>query len=161
MISCVFSFVWVIAQLTWLALTFVERNENRTGSASPGCFSNLSQLIERLSRRGGVPVFNRDNFKPKLSILSASFTEGSSPILPPGRATSPIWITPRRNVPVVSTTDAAVISLPSRSLTPDTFFELPSRSTTSPKTTSKFSCLAISFWMAFRYNTLSDCALGP
>jgi hypothetical protein len=35
------------------------RNENGVGSASPGCGSNLLQLIVRPSSRGGVPVFNR------------------------------------------------------------------------------------------------------
>ena len=40
----------------------------------------------------------------KLSNRSAILTDGSSPMRPPGRETSPIWITPRRNVPVVRMT---------------------------------------------------------
>ena len=66
-----------------------------------------SQSIVAPSRRGGVPVLSRPSANPALSRLCASETDGGSPKRPAGVRWSPRWITPRRKVPVVSTTARA------------------------------------------------------
>jgi hypothetical protein len=74
------------------------------GSSSAGCMSRIDQSMLSEASRGGVPVFRRPSGRPIASSRSARRTDGLSPIRPPGRDTSPIWMTPRRNVPVVRTT---------------------------------------------------------
>jgi hypothetical protein len=41
------------------------RNENGTGSSSPGCISSRSQAMVAPSRRAGVPVFRRPIWKSR------------------------------------------------------------------------------------------------
>ena len=57
----------------------------------------------RPSRRGGVPVFSRPSAKPCRSRVADRPRAGASPMRPAGICVSPIWIRPRKNVPVVST----------------------------------------------------------
>ena len=59
------------------------------------------------SSRGGVPVFSRPSAKPSRSSVSDRPIAGASPTRPAGICCSPIWMRPRRNVPVVSTTAPA------------------------------------------------------
>ena len=121
----------------------------------------MSQLIVRPSRRGGVPVFRRPRGNPKLSSRSAKGMAGLSPMRPPGRLTSPIWIRPRRNVPVVKTTVWDLISLPSGRMTPCTVLPFMIRSETSASITSKPSQFLNSACMAARYRARSAWVRGP
>ncbi len=109
------------------------------GGSSPGCRSSPAQSMVLPSSRGGVPVFRRPIRKPMRSMVSAKPTAGPSPTRPAGMVLSPIWIRPRRKVPVVMTTAPATISRPSPSRTPDTTPSLTSRSPTSPSTTARFA----------------------
>jgi hypothetical protein len=117
-----------------------DRKENIVGSSSAGCMSRLDQSMLSEASRGGVPVFRRPSGRPIASSRSARRTEGLSPIRPPGRDTSPIWMTPRRNVPVVRTTaePEPLRHRPGarhRSRSP-----ARRRSATSPSITSRFAC---------------------
>ena len=67
----------------------------------------------RPSSRGGVPVFRRPSAKPAARACVDRPIAGASPTRPAGICFSPIWMSPRRKVPVVSTTAPAVISRPS------------------------------------------------
>ena len=73
-----------------------------------------------------------------------------------------MWITPSKNVPVVTTTDFALIfSCPSTS-TPSTSFVFSFRKmfVASPSITVRFSVFCVLFTMYFLYSSLSACALG-
>lgn len=83
--------------------------------------------------RGGVPVFIRLMRKPSRAMVAASpeaavCAATSAPdsaasalgMRPAGRVVEPIWITPRRNVPVVITTASARTCSPDASTTPRT-----------------------------------------
>jgi len=148
--SWVFSFVWVIPHEIWRVKGALFIKENSVGSSSPGCESSTSQLIVFPFNRGGVPVFRRPRERSKLSMRSASFTEGSSPIRPPGRDTSPIWMTPRRKVPVVRTTECADISDPSARITPRTAWSCIKKSVASPSTIVRCGVASISASMVSR-----------
>ena len=58
----------------------------------------------RPSSRGGVPVLRRPSANPSRSSVRDRPSAGASPTRPAGVWRSPIWMRPRRNVPVVSTT---------------------------------------------------------
>ena len=60
-----------------------------------------------------IPVFSRPILKPALSMVLASPTAGSSPRRPAGLDVRPMLMQPRRNVPVVRTTESENILLPS------------------------------------------------
>ena len=83
--------------------------ENGSGGSSPGCISSAAQSMVVPSSRGGVPVFSRPSAKPARSSVRESPIAGASPTRPAGICRSPIWMRPRRNVPVVSTTSASAI----------------------------------------------------
>ena len=130
------------------AVVFLDRNENNVGSSSPGCISRIDQSIVRPSSRGGVPVLSRPNGRPNPSSRSAILTDGFSPMRPPGCATSPIWITPRKNVPVVKMTVIARTSDPSARIIPTARSPSIIKSTASPMTTSRLLAALISFCIA-------------
>ena len=111
MIACVRAFVSVTPQETCRQAGPRDRKESITGSASPGWRPTASQSIVRPSSLGGVPVFSRPSGRASSSIRSASRTAAASPSRPAGRVSSPMWITPRRKVPVVSTTAPARTTL--------------------------------------------------
>ena len=115
----------------------------------------------RPSRRGGVPVFKRPSGSPRPSILLAKFMQAFSPARPPDLASSPILITPRRNVPVVSTTERERILVPSATSTPHAMPRSTRMSATSPSTTVNLGVAAISACIACRYSMRSIWALGP
>ncbi len=69
-----------------------------------------SQSIVRPSNLGGVPVFNLHSRSPSRFRLSPSNTEAGSPLRPAAYCCSPQWISPFRNVPVVTTTAFAATS---------------------------------------------------
>ncbi len=94
--------------------------ENGSGGSSPGCISTAAQSIVAPSSRGGVPVLSRPSAKPNRSSVSESPTAGASPTRPAGVCFSPIWIRPRRKVPVVSTVAAQWNTRPSARRTPVT-----------------------------------------
>ena len=71
---------------------------------SPGWISSAAQSMVRPSSRGGVPVLSRPSAKPSRSRVADKPSAGASPTRPAGVVSSPIWIRPRRKVPVVSTT---------------------------------------------------------
>ena len=81
--------------------------ENGSGGSSPGCISSAAQSMVVPSSRGGVPVLSRPSAKPSRSSVRESPIAGASPTRPAGVCRSPIWIRPRRNVPVVRTTAPA------------------------------------------------------
>ena len=64
-------------------------------------------IIGRPSMRGGVPVLSRPSLKPSSSRFSEARSAAFSPILPAGKRSRPIWISPRRKVPVVMITAPA------------------------------------------------------
>ncbi len=90
------------------------RNENGTGSSSPGWTSSASKSIVRPLRRGGVPVLNRRSSNPRARSEPESPSAEVSPARPPGVLTSPVCIKAWRNVPVVTTTARARYSAPPR-----------------------------------------------
>ena len=94
------------------------RNENGVGGSSPGCISSAGQSIVLPSRRGGVPVLSRPKVRPIASRVLDRPRAGASPTRPAGILRSPMWIRPRRKVPVVRTTAPAAKRRPSRVTTP-------------------------------------------
>ena len=116
------------------------RNENGTGGSSPGCTSSPRQSIVVPSSRGGVPVFRRPSAKPSPRKVCDRPSDGASPTRPAGIFSSPIWMRPPRNVPVVSTTRPARMFLPSPSAMPQTRPAASSiRSSAAPSTMSRVS----------------------
>ena len=81
--------------------------ENGSGGSSPGCISSAAQSMVRPSSRGGVPVLSRPSAKPSRSSVRDRPSAGASPTRPAGVWRSPMWMRPRRKVPVVSTTAPA------------------------------------------------------
>ena len=69
------------------------------------------QAIVRPSSRGGVPVFRRPRRGPPPPAVRRARSRFSSPTRPAGIGSSPIWIRPCKNVPVVKTT-APVVKRP-------------------------------------------------
>ena len=116
--------------------------ENGSGGSSPGCISTADQSMVVPSSRGGVPVLSRPSAKPARSSVRESPTAGASPTRPAGICRSPIWIRPRKNVPVVSTTAPARTMRPSASRTPVTRAST-TRSSTSASITVKFAVCRI------------------
>ncbi len=74
----------------------------------------------RPSSRGGVPVFSRPSAKPQRSRVEERPIAGASPTRPAGICFSPIWMRPRRNVPVVRTTAPVARIRPSARRTAET-----------------------------------------
>ena len=74
----------------------------------------------RASIRTGVPVLSLLVLTPQLFSWSDKTKEALSPILPPEKLTSPTWILPLRNVPLVRITFLAVKDFPNWVFTPDT-----------------------------------------
>ena len=116
----------------------------------------------RPSSRGGVPVLRRPRAKPNASSRRARPSAAGSPTRPAGQRSRPRWISPRRNVPVVSTTAAAGQVRPSAPMTPAA---RPARSTIRSSTglASMLSpgCVSSSRATALRYSVRSACARGP
>ena len=84
------------------------RNENGTGGSSPGCISSPAQSMVRPSSRGGVPVLSRPSAQAQpVERLGQPDRRRLADRGRPGSLRSPMWITPRRKVPVVSTTAPA------------------------------------------------------
>ena len=75
-------------------------------------YEGKSFIMDFLSIRGGVPVFNLpiENFKDWM--VSASLIEGLSPTLPADLVFEPILICPLKNVPVVKINLLHLILLP-------------------------------------------------
>ena len=112
--------------------------ENGSGGSSPGCISRAAQSIVVPSSRGGVPVFKRPSANPARSSVRDRPSAGASPARPAGICRSPIWISPRKKVPVVSTIDAAAKARPSPSMTPAARPSQTEMSSTSPSMTVRF-----------------------
>ena len=93
--------VAVIPQDTWRLVMRSVSQESGSGGSSPGCASSAAQSMVRPSSLGGVPVLRRASGNPKRSKARARPIAGASPTRPAGKRFSPIWISPRRNVPVV------------------------------------------------------------
>ena len=88
------------------------RLEKKYGSTSADCVSSDAQSMVVPSRRAGVPVFKRPSTKPSRSRVSDKPFDGASPSRPAEMRTSPIWIRPRKNVPVVRTAAPHAICRP-------------------------------------------------
>ena len=74
-------------------------------ASSPGCSSSTEKSMLVPSSRAGVPVLSRPRAAgPELRGASTDRAPASRPARPAGVVSSPRWIRPRRNVPVVSTT---------------------------------------------------------
>ena len=134
---------WVSAVVRVMAQSICGRAmrsvsaENGSGGSSPGCISSFDQAMVRPSSRGGVPVLRRPSAKPTRSSASDRPTAGASPTRPAGVCCSPIWMRPRRNVPVVSTTAPASTVRPSPSRMPETAPSRTRRSSASPSITAE------------------------
>ena len=112
--------------------------------------------------RGGVPVFRRPRGSSSRANVRVSPIEGASPTRPAAVCWSPIWITPRRKVPVVSTAAPQWITDPSAHKTPDKRPSRPtSRSSTEPARTVSPDVSASIRWIACRYSARSAWARGP
>ena len=97
------------------------RNEKGSGGSSPGCISSPAQSIVPPSSRGGVPVLSRPERETRSGAsVRDSPSDGASPTRPAGIFSSPVWMRPPRNVPVVSTTRPAASRRPSPSTSPAT-----------------------------------------
>ena len=142
------------------AIHLVSAEKGSAGS-SPCCRSHADQSIVPPSSRAGVPVFSRPMGSWSWRSRSDNRSAAASPTRPPGVRSPPTWMTPRRNVPVVRTTDPARIRKPPASSTPATEPDSTIRSTTSPSTTARFSRRASRSCTARRYNLRSACARGP
>ena len=134
--------------------------ENGSGSESPDCRSRPVQSIVRPSSRAGVPVFKRPRRKPAASRLSLSRLLGRSPKRPAGTRSSPMWIMPRKNVPVVR------ITAPHKNsarpvFNPDMRPSQIVNSVTSSSTMERLGHVWSACCMASRYNSRSACARGP
>ena len=95
--------------------------ENGSGGSSPGCISSAAQSMVRAvepRRRSGLQPAERK--AEPLQRQRQARRAGASPTRPAGVCRSPIWIRPRRNVPVVSTTAPQASSRPSARRTPVT-----------------------------------------
>src|SRR6478609_8152346 len=126
MIRCVSSVVNAMKHGTCFCVIFFVRKLNGVGSASPGCTSKRDQSMLRPSRRGGVPVLSLHPRKPSSLSDSPRSCDGGSPLRPAGYVCSPQWISPLRNVPVVTMATCAPTVRPSRSLMPfAVFFSQP------------------------------------
>ncbi len=115
----------------------------------------------RPSSLGGVPVFSRRSAKPARSRLCARRTAGASPTRPAGQRSSPRWISPRRKVPVVSTTARARQVRPSDVMTPAVLPPSRIRSSTAQASIPRLSCSASRSRIAARYSARSAWARGP
>ncbi len=150
MIRCVSAVVRVIPHITCGVVIAVVMNENGVGRSSPGCMSTAFQSMVRPSSRGGVPVFSRPITKPRRASVSPKPMAGFSPTRPAGVRVSPIWIRPRRKVPVVMTTAPAASVRPSPSRTPVTCPPAIERSSTSPSITVRPATSRSRSWTAWR-----------
>ena len=131
------SVVRVMAQAIWRVRIADVKEEKGSGSSSPYCGSRRSQAMVLPSSRGGVPVFNLPTAKPLFLKRVDNPSAGGSSIRPAGKRSSPIWIMPAKNVPVVSTT--APDRMVSRVVTiPSTAPSLIRRSSTAASTTKRF-----------------------
>ena len=107
MISCVAAVVRVMPhEICGVSIRSVSV-ENGSGGSSPGCICRLAQSMVRPSSRGGVPVFSRPSANPSRSSVVDRPMAGRFADAAGRRLVSPMWISPRRNVPVVSTTAPA------------------------------------------------------
>ena len=112
-------------------------------------------MIVFLFNLGGVPVFNLPTDKFSFLSFLASFSLEGSPILPPGDCSSPVCITPPKNVPVVKTTLLVKISSPDSVIT-DLILRLSiSRSITESSFIVKFFVDTINSCIASLYRSLS------
>ena len=148
MISCVAAVVRVMPHWICGVVMRSVSVENGSGGSSPGCISTAAQSIVVPSSRGGVPVLSRPSAKPSRSRVSDSPTAGASPTRPAGVWRSPMWIRPRRNVPVVSTAAPQASSRPSARRTPVTAPSPITRSSTSASITVRFAVSRIARWIA-------------
>ena len=105
----------------------------------PGLSSDAQSMV-RPSSRGGVPVFSRPSLKPARVMVADRPSDACSFMRPATIFLSPIWIRPRRKVPVVSTTAPQASRRPSASMTAATRPSTISKSRTSPSTTSRSFC---------------------
>ncbi len=117
------------------------RNEKGIGFSSASCISNCSQAIVALSSRAGVPVFRRPSLRSRAARSSLSPRLGASPHPSSGITLVTNVMSPRRKVPVVSTTALERRTCPEESTTP--FISEPTRRnfSTAPSWIVKFSCL--------------------
>src|SRR5262245_61077423 len=161
MMRWVAALVRVMPHWTWgLSMRSVSI-ENGSGGSSPGCISTAVQSMVRPSSRGGVPVLSRPSANPSRCKVSDRPSAGASPTRPAGVCRSPMWMSPRRKVPVVSTTAPAPNSRPSASLSPAIRSPRIRRSSASASTTARFGVVQIACCMAFAYSPRSACARGP
>ena len=120
MISCVAGVVRVMPHSICRVSMRAVSVENGSGGSSPGCISTAAQSIVDPSSRGGVPVLSRPSAKPNRSSVSDRPSAGASPTRPAGVCCSPMWIRPRRKVPVVRTDAPHANTRPSARRTPAT-----------------------------------------
>lgn len=88
------------------------RKLNGTGGLSAARSCRPLKSMVSLASRGGVPVFSLPTANPSFSSVWASPMAGWSPSRPAGCISSPMWIIPLRNVPVVRITLPACTVLP-------------------------------------------------
>ena len=131
-VSCTFSEVWAIQQLLCCVILKGSVYEKPTTSSSPFCSMSLLKSMVLPSILTGVPVFSLLASKPISFSCSVIPWLATSPILPPGKCCSPMWIRPLRKVPLVRMTALLSISPPIMVFTPLTW----SPSTMSPTTVS-------------------------
>ena len=80
---------------------------NGTGGSSPHCGTSESHAMLARRNRGGVPVFSRPSSNPSPRNIPEIPTALPSPTRPPSVRSSPVCMSARMNVPVVSTTAPA------------------------------------------------------
>ena len=138
-IVCVVLFVLVIKQEI-CGNSFFGGFKTDIGGAflSPGCSSISLRLMLESFIRAGVPVFNLPIGRFRSYSRFAKGIEVSSPTLPPDFFSSPLYITPFRNVPVVKIVFFENIFFPEASSTPLTAFSSTNKSITSPSSIDMF-----------------------
>ncbi len=114
----------------------------------------------RADSRGGVPVFSRPHRSPSAFSDSPSRPSAGSPSRPAACCSGPMWISPFRNVPVVTTSAEQPNSRPSRRRTPRTPDPPTSTDSAAPTIHEMPGCASSASRTALRYACLSACARG-
>src|ERR1019366_7360733 len=146
--SCTASCVCVSQQSTCLCRGKVsprDRNENAVGRSSPG----------------GVPVFIRPRRSPSARRASDRDRADGSFQRPASRWTSPTWMRPRRNVPVVTTAARHASVEPSSRIRPASRPPRTLNPAAVPSATARFGAAARIRAISAAYRTLSDWQRRP
>ena len=153
MMSCIFSFVWVIQHGTCRGCSIPGsiNEKNGTGFKSPGCSLHFEKSLDLPSIRAGVPVFRRPLGRPRSINRSANLMDGGSPARPAEKWSRPIWTRPFKNVPLQITTLFAENRHPVLLTTPQTRLFSTIKSSAAIWKTKRLGWFSMRLRIATRY----------